>query len=120
MKMYILICKDTFKGYSLGKVIVHCCHNAEDAVRIARSWDAERCNVWWRDHDRTKIVVWVKTRDALEALCKEAVANRIPAAMTEDVGRYEVSVGTIIGGAIGPCSDDEARRIGLKKLRLFK
>ena len=43
----------------------------------------------------------------------------IPIAIIPDGGAYELEAHTVVGAAIGPITEYEARKLGLKELELY-
>jgi len=125
-KQYILIRTD--EKFSIGKIIVHACHNATSALL----WDFQHNKGVWEDHPRimkwfnsgkcqAKIVLKVKDVDKLWFYVNKTASlfPDIPIAIIPDGGAYEVEQKTIIACAIGPIVPKEAKEIGLHRLKLY-
>lgn len=131
MKQYIILVRENLEKYSLGKNIIHACHNSQIASRDCYISDKARDIDWSIIGQITKILVTVDTIAQLNALLFKATElsiqyvseNRnssIPNIAIRDAGKKETEENTIICGAIGPVTKAEAKLIGLDKLKLFK
>ncbi len=121
MKQYILVRTD--KKFPIGKIMAHCSHNAvrnlydnmyhEDMTM--RHW------IWYNENDTTTIVLDGRSIHNIETiidktkLLEDVYNEGIPTSFIEDITLKEK-----ICAVIGPVSDEEAKELGLKKLRLYK
>jgi len=119
MKQYIILIRENLKKYSLGKNIIHACHNSVIVIKNCLRQN-NRVEDWIRNYDQTKILVVCKTLENLLNIEKIANEHLIPFSAIQDKGKYEVGEGTIICGATAPITKMEAELLGLSKLSLFK
>jgi len=126
-KQYILIRTD--KEFSLGKIIAHACHASSSALL----WEFQTKKGVWEHHPRimkwfnsgkcqAKIILKAKDVDELWYYIHQAIFESpdIPIAIIPDGGAHEVEPNTIIACAIGPVTPREAKKIGLRDLKLYK
>ena len=131
MKQYIILVKENLKKYSLGKNIVHACHNCQITSRDCYISDKARDINWSTVGEITKVLVVVNNIDQLNDLLSKATElniqyvsehknSSIPNMAIRDAGKKETEKNTIICGAIGPVTKEEAKLIGLDKLKKFE
>lgn len=116
LKLYILVRDDL--DVSIGKLMVHVGHIC---TKIVYYYSRNRFIEVWMDDFHRIIILKVKNLDELKKYYYRwwDKHNR-SSVMIEDAGFYEVPKGTILMCGIGPIFENEAKNLGLKKLRLFK
>ena len=121
MKQYVLVRTD--KEFPIGKIIAHCSHNAVRNLRDNMYYEdmTMRHWIWYNENDTTTIVLDGRSLNNIERiidktkLLKDIYGEGIPTSFIEDIHLKEK-----ICAVIGPLTDDEAKLLGLKKLRLYK
>ena len=122
MKQYILVRTD--KEFPIGKIIAHCSHNAVRNLRDNMYYEdmTMRHTIWYYENDTTTIVLDGRSLDNIERIINKAkkigpfcLNENIPTSFVEDITLKEK-----ICAVIGPVNDEEAKELGLKKLRLYK
>jgi len=73
----------------------------------------------WFNNDQIKIILQTGDKKDLDFLFEKAFKKNLILAKIEDKGFYEVPEGTVIMIGI-LCNEEQARELGLKRLRLFK
>ena len=110
-KQYLLIRQD-LPDIPLGKFYVHCAHSSNRVMYNRRYHnDPIRFEQWWNE-GQTKIAKRVKTLQKLKNIIKKAKEKGFPWSMPVDVLTKKVFV-----GCVGPITEEEARKIGILRLR---
>jgi len=118
IKLYILVRTD--KSYSVGKLLVHSSHVGSELVyKYLGSSSGCKINSWILDHFQTKIILSVPHLATLDEYNKHALNMKLCTAFVPDAGFYEVEEGEILMCGI-LCDDDQAKELGLNKLKLYK
>lgn len=129
LRFYIVVRTDV--EFSKGKMMVHtghlCSKMASDVLfETHKEYEDyldqfERYTNWYGDGTtQTKIVLKEFGLEDIMYWYAKAIENHFLAYCIEDAGFYEVEKGTVLMVGIGPISKDEAREIGLDKLKLYK
>ena len=114
LKQYILI--RTELKFSIGKIMAHVGHNVLSAYYDdKRIFDSSDFLNWYYFHDQTKIVLDGETEEKIQKIVNAAEGMGIPTSFIEDV-----HIKKKIVAVIGPVNDEDAKKLGLKKLRLYK
>jgi len=114
-KQYILVLKK-YRDVSKGKFGAHCAH-ASLAASLKEGVTSERFTIWYEGNDQTKILKAVKNLSKLNGMIKKALELGVSASIIPDNGASgEVPKGTVLMGAIGPITEEEAKQLGILKL----
>ena len=115
MKLYILVRTDI--EIPVGKIMAHCVHNSVRSFKNNMYYEdmSPRFNKWWYEFNTTTIVVNGKSIEKIESILYEAMTKGIHTSFVIDDGMNEK-----ICAAIGPITDEEAKVLGIKKLRLYR
>jgi len=118
VKVYILVRKDLFDKYPLGKIMAHIGHNVLSLTYMlgGRQSTTKKFNEWYFEHNQTKIVVWIKDSEELWEFFIKFQKLKVP--YTSSI--IDVKTNLIFCCAIGPVTQEEAEKLGLTKLKLVK
>jgi len=109
LKLYILARKDA----PIGKVMAHvghvCCLIMQKRLII---------NDWINNYDQTKIILEVKNEDELIEFNNTKLLSNIPFYKYTTIS--DVHTNEIYCLAIGPLTNEEAKELGLKRLKLYR
>ncbi len=109
-KQYLLIRRD-IAHMPIGKFYVHCAH-ASNRIMYKRKYSDDIIFYQWWNEGQTKIAKRVKTLHKLTNIIEKAKEKGFPWSMPVDVLTKKVFV-----GCIGPITEEEARKIGILRLR---
>ena len=115
MKQYILVRTD--KKFPVGKIMAHCSHNAVKNFKKEMYYEdlGFRHTEWFYNNDMTTIVLDGKSLVDIERILKQAEDMKIPTSFIEDIHLKQK-----ICAVVGPVDNEEAKVLGLSKLRLYK
>ena len=116
MKQYILVRTD--KEFPIGKIMAHCSHNAVKNFYDEMDYEdlSQRHWIWLYENNMTTIILDGKSLNNIQTIITKAKVDMdIPTSFIEDITLKEK-----ICAVIGPVTDEEAKELGLKKLRLYK
>jgi PTH2 family peptidyl-tRNA hydrolase len=115
MKQAIVVRSDLKMGR--GKMAAQVAHAslsaAEETMDKRSDWFGE-----WKEEGQAKIILKIKTEEALRDLYKKAKAAKLPAALIEDRGLTQLEPGTVTCLGIGPGPEVELDKI-TGKLKLL-
>ena len=114
-KQYILVRGDTY--FPTGKIMAHCSHNAVTNFYVnAMDYDmmTTRFDQWYNHNDMTTIVLYAKSLKDIYEILNKAEEMEIPTSFIKDIHSKKR-----ICAVVGPVTDDEAKELGLKKLKLY-
>jgi len=111
-KQYILVRTD--KKYQRGKIIAHTSHNAVINFYEQISRPDSRCFLWFYKNDTTTVVLDGKSLKDIYSIINKAQNMNIHTSFVDDIHLKEK-----ICAVVGPVTDDEAEKLGLKKLKLY-
>lgn len=120
-KQYILVRTD--KKFPIGKIMAHCSHNAVRNLRNNMYHEdmTMRHTIWYYENDTTTIVLDGGSLKDIYSIINKAkemgtssLNEKIPTSFVKDIKLKER-----ICAVIGPVTDEEAKELGLKKLKLY-
>lgn len=111
-KLYIVVRTDV--EFSRGKLMVHAGHISAELCHHTH-WQITD----WYCNDQPKIVLNGKDITFIEKLQNKTKELGIIFICVKDAGFYEVEKGTVLMCGIF-CTEEQAKELGLKKLRLYK
>jgi len=112
MKQVIVIRKDL--KMSAGKLSAQVAHASLNSYLEANDDLRNK----WRNESFTKVIVYVKSLDALKNVYNKCKDKNLPCSLIEDEGRTEFNESTITCLGIGPCKNSDFEGV-TNKLRLF-
>jgi len=113
-KQYILVRTD--KYFPVGKIMAHCSHNAVRNFKEQMYYEdpGDRHFLWYYRDNTTTIVLDGKSLKEIYSILNKAKDMNIPTSFVKDIHLKEK-----ICAVVGPVTDDEAKELGLKKLKLY-
>lgn len=114
-KQYILVIKK-YRDVSKGKFGAHCGHASLTAT-LNGGISSERFKIWYSKCDQTKLLKVVDNPTKLKSIIDKALVLGYGACIVPDNGLSgEVPKDTVLMGAIGPITEEEAMELGILKL----